>query len=106
MQRARALTLYKNLLRESRKVPYPNREKWLIMKTRKGFRENQTLVDCAEIDFELRLGETHLDSIIHIRRGMMRMQGEEQITRLDLIKEEDKTSIDVFGEHDTRDTPS
>ena len=45
-------------------MPTPNRQNFIIHKTKEGFRENLHLTSKEEIEFQLRLGDTHLDSVL------------------------------------------
>lgn len=62
--KTRALSLYRQLLRGARKMPTPNRQKFVIRKTRMEFRENMKLTDLEEIEFQLRLADTNLDTVL------------------------------------------
>mmetsp|Transcript_18176 Transcript_18176/g.27724 ORF Transcript_18176/g.27724 Transcript_18176/m.27724 type:complete len:91 (-) Transcript_18176:140-412(-) len=62
--RSKAIMLYRSLLRAAKKMPTPNRQKFVIRKTRDEFRENKTLTDPEEIDFALRLADTNLDTVL------------------------------------------
>ena len=62
--RAKALSLYRQLLRSAEKMPTPNRRNYVIQKTRDEYRANQNLTDPQEIDFCLRLADTNLDTVL------------------------------------------
>ena len=62
--RTRALSLYRQLLRSASKMPTPNRQNYVIQKTRDEFRANQHLTDNDEIEFCLRLADTNLDTVL------------------------------------------
>jgi Complex 1 protein (LYR family) len=64
MTRARALSLYRQLLRGAQKMPTPNRQNFIIRKTRAEYRANRNLTDLQEIDFHLRLADTNLDTVL------------------------------------------
>jgi len=64
LQRARALTLYRQLLRAALKMPTPNQQNFIVRKTQIEFREHATLTDPDEIEFQLRLGDTNLDTVM------------------------------------------
>jgi len=62
--RAKALHLYRKLLRAALKMPTPNQQNFVIRKTRHEYRENMSLTDPKEIDFLQRLAETNLDTVL------------------------------------------
>ena len=62
--RARALLLYRQLLRGGKKMPTPNRQNFVLDKTRSEFRLNRHLTDPNEIDFCLRLADTNVDTVM------------------------------------------
>ena len=62
--RARALSLYRQLLRSAKRMPTPNRQNYVIRKTRKEYRDNMHLTDAEEIDFAIRLADTNLDTVM------------------------------------------
>ena len=62
--RIKALSLYRQLLRAAQKMPTQNRKNFVLTKTRTEYRENQFLTDPQQIDFHLRLADTHLDTVI------------------------------------------
>jgi len=64
LTRPRALSLYRQLLRGAKKMPTPNRQNFVIKKTRAGFRANRKMDDPLEIDFHLRLADTNLDTVL------------------------------------------
>ena len=45
-------------------MPTPNRQKFVVKKTRMGFRANRNLTNAEEIDFHLRLADTNLDTVL------------------------------------------
>ncbi len=63
-QRLRAMALYRQLLRAAKKMPTPNRQNYVIRKTRSEYRANQHLTDPEEIELYLRLADTNLDSVL------------------------------------------
>ena len=62
--RLRALSLYRRLLRGSQRMPTPNRQNYVLRKTRSEFRKHMSLTDVDEIDFQLRLADTNLDTVL------------------------------------------
>jgi hypothetical protein len=62
--RLRALSLYKQLLRAAYRMPTPNRTNYIINKTRAEYRKHIKLVDREEIEFQLRLADTNLDTVL------------------------------------------
>jgi hypothetical protein len=62
--RMRALSLYRQLIRQGQKMPTPNRQKFVIQKTRTEFKAHRHLTDPDEILFYLRLADTNLDTVI------------------------------------------
>jgi hypothetical protein len=62
--RLRALSLYRQLLRGAERMPTPNRQNYVKRKTRSEFRKHIALTDQEEIDFQLRLADTNLDTVL------------------------------------------
>ena len=62
--RIRALSLYRQLLRGAERMPTPNRQNYIKRKTRDEYRTHMTLTDHDEIDFQLRLADTNLDTVL------------------------------------------
>ena len=62
--RARALSLYRQLIRGAKKMPTPNRKNFVMNKTRMEYRENMFLADPEEIEFCLRLADTNVDTVL------------------------------------------
>ena len=62
--RAKALSLYRKLLRGAMKMPTPNRQNFVIRKTRTEFKANMGLIDPKEIDECIRLADTNLDTVL------------------------------------------
>jgi hypothetical protein len=62
--RLRALSLYRQLLRGAERMPTPNRTNYVRRKTRSEFRRHASLEDREEIEFQLRLADTNLDTVL------------------------------------------
>ena len=62
--RIRALSLYRQLLRGAERMPTPNRQNYIKRKTRDEYRKHMTLTNHDEIDFQLRLADTNLDTVL------------------------------------------
>ena len=62
--RLRALSLYRQLLRGAERMPTPNRRNYVMRKTRSEYRRHAALVDGEEIEFQLRLADTNLDTVL------------------------------------------
>ncbi len=62
--RIKALSLYRQLLRGAEKMPTPNRQNYIKRKTQSEFRKHKTLSDQSEIEFQLRLADTNLDTVL------------------------------------------
>ena len=62
--RARALSLYRQLLRSAKRMPTPNRVNYVQRKTRKDYRDHMHVTDLEEVDFQLRLADTNLDTVM------------------------------------------
>ena len=62
--RIKALSLYRQLLRGAERMPTPNRQNYIKRKTRSEFRKHKALVDPSEIEFQLRLADTNLDTVL------------------------------------------
>lgn len=45
-------------------MPTPNRRNFVRRKTREGFRQHQHLTDPDAIEFQLRLADTNLDTVL------------------------------------------
>lgn len=45
-------------------MPTPNRVNFVVKKTRMGFRAHAGLTDSEEIEFQLRLADTNLDTVM------------------------------------------
>ena len=62
--RRRALSLYRRLLRSAERMPTPNRQNYIKRKTQEEYRKHKTLSDPQEIEFQLRLADTNLDTVM------------------------------------------
>ena len=62
--RQKALSLYRQLLRAAMKMPTPNRQKFVIRKTRSEFKANINLKDPEAIKQCIRLADTNLDTVL------------------------------------------
>ena len=62
--RTKALSLYRKLIRSAAKMPTPNRQNYVINKTRDEYRANKNITDPAEIEFLIRLADTNLDTVL------------------------------------------
>ena len=62
--RTRALSLYRKLLRSAMNMPTPNRQNYIISKTRQEYRTNTSVSDPDEIEFLIRLADTNLDTVL------------------------------------------
>ena len=62
--RIRALSLYRQLLRGAERMPTPNRQNYVKRKTRDEYRRHMKLTNEEEIDFQLRLADTNLDTVL------------------------------------------
>lgn len=60
----RALSLYRQLLRGAERMPTPNRQNFIKRRTRDEYRKHRALTDPEEIDFQLRLADTNLDTVL------------------------------------------
>eukprot|EP00980_Cylindrotheca_fusiformis_P005772 scaffold1203_cov117-Cylindrotheca_fusiformis.AAC.11 len=60
--RTKALSLYRKLLRGAMKMPTPNRQNFVIRKTRTEFKASKDLTDPDAINNAIRLADTNLDS--------------------------------------------
>ena len=45
-------------------MPTPNRQNYIVSKTREGYRSNIALSDPEEIEFLIRLADTNLDTVL------------------------------------------
>ncbi|BFG02175.1 protein bcn92 [Drosophila madeirensis] len=61
--RRQAITLYRNLLRESEKLPAYNFRMYAARKIRDTFRANKAIRDFAEIDRQMEAGKQNLELI-------------------------------------------
>ena len=71
--RRRALSLYRQLLRSSKKMPTFDRQEFVKAKTRNEFREKQWLQSSEEIEFHLKLAEYNLDTVYAQANHLSRM---------------------------------
>ena len=62
--RRQALSLYRKLLRGAMKMPTPNRQNFVIRKTRAEFKANIHLYDSDKINECIRLADTNLDTVL------------------------------------------
>lgn len=62
--RSKALSLYRQLLREAQKMPTPNRKNFVIRKTRIEFKASVGLTDADAINEAIRLADTNLDTVM------------------------------------------
>ena len=62
--RAKALSLYRKLLRGAQKMPTPNRQNFVIRKTRTEFKASVGLTDPDAIHEAIRLADTNLDTVL------------------------------------------
>ena len=62
--RQKALSLYRQLLRAAQKMPTPNRQRFVIRKTRSEFKANINLTDPEAIKQCIRLADTNLDTVL------------------------------------------
>eukprot|EP00584_Thalassiosira_punctigera_P009759 CAMPEP_0172530524 /NCGR_PEP_ID=MMETSP1067-20121228/4240_1 /TAXON_ID=265564 ORGANISM="Thalassiosira punctigera, Strain Tpunct2005C2" /NCGR_SAMPLE_ID=MMETSP1067 /ASSEMBLY_ACC=CAM_ASM_000444 /LENGTH=131 /DNA_ID=CAMNT_0013314751 /DNA_START=34 /DNA_END=432 /DNA_ORIENTATION=+ len=71
-RRRRALSLYRQLLRGAEGMPTPNRQNYVKRKTRSEYKRHASLTDADEIEFQLRLADTNLDTVLvqaeHLKR--------------------------------------
>lgn len=56
--------MYRQLLRGAMKMPTPNRQQYVIHKTRDEFKANKYLTDPEQIHFHIRLADTNLDTVL------------------------------------------
>ena len=57
-------------------MPTPNRINYIKRKTRHEFRKHMTLTDQEEIDFQLRLADTNLDTVLVQAEHLTRLWGD------------------------------
>jgi Complex 1 protein (LYR family) len=62
--RTKALSLYRKLLRAAMRMPTPNRQNFVIRKTRTEFKASMTLTDPEAINEAIRLADTNLDTVL------------------------------------------
>ena len=62
--RTRALSLYRKLLKSATKMPTPNRQNYIVKKTREEYRANKSISDPEQIEFLIRLADTNLDTVL------------------------------------------
>ena len=74
--RLKTLSLYRQLLRGAERMPTPNRINYIKRKTRHEFRKHMTLTDQEEIDFQLRLADTNLDTVLVQAEHLTRLWGD------------------------------
>ena len=64
VSRTKALSLYRKLMRGAMKMPTPNRQNFVIRKTRIEFKAAIGLTDPEEISEAIRLADTNLDTVL------------------------------------------
>ena len=74
--RLKTLSLYRQLLRGAERMPTPNRINYIKRKTRHEFRKHMSLTDQEEIDFQLRLADTNLDTVLVQAEHLTRLWGD------------------------------
>jgi predicted PhzF superfamily epimerase YddE/YHI9 len=62
--RAKALSLYRKLMKGAMMMPTPNRQNFVIRKTRTEFKANVNLTDPEAINHCIRLADTNLDTVM------------------------------------------
>jgi hypothetical protein len=62
--RTKALSLYRKLLRAAMRMPTPNRQNFVIRKTRIEFKTSIALTDPDAINEAIRLADTNLDTVL------------------------------------------
>jgi hypothetical protein len=62
--RSKALSIYRRLLRGAMKMPTPNRQNFVLRKTRSEFKASVDLTDPEEIHEAIRLADTNLDTVL------------------------------------------
>jgi hypothetical protein len=62
--RTKALSLYRKLLRAAMRMPTPNRQNFVIRKTRIEFKTSMSLTDPDAINEAIRLADTNLDTVM------------------------------------------
>ena len=62
--RSKALSLYRKLLRAATRMPTPNRQNFVIRKTRAEFKASMTITDPDAINEAIRLADTNLDTVL------------------------------------------
>ena len=62
--RTKALSLYRKLIRGAMKMPTPNRQNFVIRKTRTEFKAAKGLTDPEAINEAIRLADTNLDTVL------------------------------------------
>ena len=74
--RSKALSLYRKLLRGAMKMPTPNRQNFVIRKTRTEFKAAMGLTDHEEINEAIRLADTNLDTVLVQAEHLTRLWGD------------------------------
>ena len=71
--RQKALSLYRQLLRAAQKMPTPNRQRFVIRKTRSEFKANINLTDPEAIKQCIRLADTNLDTVLVLAEHLTKL---------------------------------
>ena len=71
--RQKALSLYRQLLRAAEKMPTPNRQRFVIRKTRTEFKANINLTDSEAIKQCIRLADTNLDTVLVLAEHLTKL---------------------------------
>jgi hypothetical protein len=72
-QRQRALLLYKQLLRAAHRMPTPNCTNYILTKTRNEYCGHSKLTNEMEIEFQLQLADTNLDTVLVQAKHLTRL---------------------------------
>mmetsp|Transcript_8776 Transcript_8776/g.18960 ORF Transcript_8776/g.18960 Transcript_8776/m.18960 type:complete len:87 (+) Transcript_8776:182-442(+) len=62
--RTKTLSLYRKLMRGAMKMPTPNRQNFVVRKTRTEFKAAKGLTDPDAISEAIRLADTNLDTVL------------------------------------------
>jgi hypothetical protein len=107
--RLQVLSLYKRLIKESKKMIMPARKAWLLHRVRLETREVLTATDEKIIIDHYRLGEVHLDSIrVQVNQYNKYIHSQEPEVTLDRKIEKRKEAFDPFdseSEDEASSTP-
>eukprot|EP01095_Lingulamoeba_sp_RSL-Kostka_P008828 TRINITY_DN299_c0_g1_i1.p1 TRINITY_DN299_c0_g1~~TRINITY_DN299_c0_g1_i1.p1 ORF type:complete len:177 (-),score=49.37 TRINITY_DN299_c0_g1_i1:83-613(-) len=100
--RDKVLYIYKNMLKESKDMPTPERRKWLDFKIKSEFRKYKNEEDKDEISLRVRLGEVQLDTIKVQVKHLNECFNLDPTPVLEKLMTKPITQDELFGDQDSK----